>query len=110
MSIIKTVAEYEFVNDFQQSRPNCFSVSALRRMFQWYDSMYYDWEFDMDEACGEWTEYDDAAKMWDENHGLDRNLPHLYDPDQLEDLLTAMASRGITFAQLDNGCWLTREP
>ena len=64
MSIIKTVAEYEFVSDFQEFRPNSFSVPALRHIFEFYNALDFGWEFDIDEVCGEWSEYDDAAKMW----------------------------------------------
>lgn len=34
---------------------------------------------------------------------MDYNLPHLYDPDQLEDLVTAMESRGFNVIETESG-------
>ena len=72
----------------------CFSKSALAAIIDWYDEQEIDQEADAAELRGEWTEYESASELWRCNRQVDFNLPHLYDPDQLEDLVTAMESRG----------------
>ena len=56
----------------------------------------------------EWTEYESASELWRCNRQVDFNLPHLYDPDQLEDLVTAMESRGYNIIETEAG-WLVKE-
>lgn len=87
----------------------CFSKSALAAMIDWYDERKIDQEADAAELRGEWTEYEDAGAMWDENREVDDTLPHIYDPDQLESLTDAMEARGFNILRTESGSWLVRE-
>ena len=86
----------------------CFSKSALAAIIDWYDEQEIDQEADAAELRGEWTEYESASELWRCNRQVDFNLPHLYDPDQLEDLVTAMESRGYNIIETEAG-WLVKE-
>lgn len=85
-----------------------FSKPALAAIIDWYDEQEIDQEADAAELRGEWTEYENASELWRCNRQVDYNLPHLYDPDQLEDLVTAMESRGFNVIETEGG-YLVRE-
>ena len=85
-----------------------FSKSALAAIIDWHDEQEIDQEADAAELRGEWTEYESASELWRCNRQVDFNLPHLYDPDQLEDLVTAMESRGYNIIETEAG-WLVKE-
>lgn len=80
-----------------------FSKPALAAIIDWYDEQEIDQEADAAELRGEWTEYESASELWRCNRQVDFNLPHLYDPDQLEDLVTAMESRGFNVIETESG-------
>lgn len=80
-----------------------FSKPALAAIIDWYDEQEIDQEADTAELRGEWTEYEDASELWLCNRQVDHNLPLLYDPDQLEDLVTAMESRGLSVIETESG-------
>lgn len=90
-------------------RPKDFSLEALPHLFEWYSNMEQDWEIDLDEMAGEWSEYDDAGAMWRDFHEVDEALPIIYDPDQLESLNDAMEARGFNIIRTESGGWLIHE-
>lgn len=90
-------------------RPKDFSLEALPHLFEWYSNMEQDWEIDLDEMAGEWSEYDDAGAMWRDFHEVDEALPIIYDPDQLESLTDAMEARGFNIIRTESGGWLIHE-
>lgn len=80
-----------------------FTKPALAAIIDWYDEQGFDEEADAAELRGEWTEYESASELWRCNRHVDYNLPHFYDPDQLEDLVTAMESRGYNVIETESG-------
>lgn len=80
-----------------------FTKPALAAIIDWYDEQEIDQEADAAELRGEWTEYESASEMWLCNRKVDHNLPLLYDPDQLENLVTAMESRGFNVIETESG-------
>ena len=90
-------------------RPKDFSLEALPHLFEWYSNMEQDWEIDLDEMAGEWSEYDAAGAMWRDFNEVDEALPIIYDPDQLESLTDAMEARGFNIIRTESGGWLIHE-
>jgi hypothetical protein len=61
-----TMTEDSFLNYWPESRKDQFSLNALRAMFQWYDELDQDLEFDPIAFCCEWSEYPNFSDAyWD---------------------------------------------
>ncbi|MCR2035893.1 hypothetical protein [Adlercreutzia mucosicola] len=88
---------------------NCFSKAALAAIIDWYDADGTDEEVDPGKLRGEWTEYRSAADMWNDYHYFDKGLPTVYEPDQLEDLVTAIEDVKGNVIQTESGTWLVQE-
>ena len=60
MSIKKTITEQQFINEFMSIRPDNFCYDSLRRLYEFYDEVYYDTDMELDviAICCDWTEYD----------------------------------------------------
>ena len=86
-----------------------FSKSALAAIIDWHDEQEIDQEADAAELRGEWTEYESASELWRCNRQVDFNLPHLYDPDQLESLTDALEAVGYNIIRTETGGWRVHE-
>lgn len=87
----------------------CFSKAALAAIIDWYDENGVDQEADAAELRGEWNEYESAAEFWRNCRQADRNLPHFYDPEQLEALVDAVEAETGDVIQTEIGTWLVHE-
>ena len=59
-----TLNEYKFIDAFNRARPNQFSHEALRALFDYYEEIAPDMEFDPIAICCEWSE----VAQGDEEH------------------------------------------
>lgn len=66
-----TITENTFLNHWPESRKDQFSLNALRAMFQWYDELDQDLEFDPIAFCCEWSEYKNYSEAYEDLEGRD---------------------------------------
>ena len=107
MSVITTVSDNEFASWMREIYPGEYSGYALDFLYEWYDGLDKDWDFDACEVHVEWDEYEDAGDVWQEYSWM---IPGagVYDPDRYDELLEAMADR-MTCCRLGNGHTLVHE-
>lgn len=64
--MIETLSQDQFVNRFLQVRPDSFSPSALRELYNFYEEMGLDVEFDPVAIDCEFVEYASCVECTDE--------------------------------------------
>lgn len=99
-----TLTESDFVNRFLEIRPENFSREALRALFDYYECISVDTEFDPIAICCDWTEYDSfqaAAEAYDWDGAVDAD-------DERADLNERKAQEWLfdqtTVLELSSGC------
>lgn len=98
-----TVEDFEHICN--RCNIECFSRPAMAAIIDWYDTNDVDQELDCSDLGGQWYEYTSAAEMWYDYAHLDKGLPHLYDPEQTDDLVAAIEAKIGDVIQTEAG-WL----
>ena len=80
--IIQRITEDQFINEFEDIRPNNFSIVGLCAMYEWLENMSEDdskpYELDVIAICCEFSEYDSLDEIKD-NYGDGLTLDEVYD-------------------------------
>ena len=105
MSIIITLDENEFIKQFEEYRPNDFSIEALRELFNYYDS-FDDLEFDPVSIACEWSEYSPSELKSAYDYMLDQD-DDMSDDEYIDELFDLLDTRTTIFDL--NGSYLIQE-
>tara|TARA_R110000803_G_scaffold24702_1_gene59314 strand:- start:743 stop:1057 length:315 start_codon:yes stop_codon:yes gene_type:complete len=87
MTIVKTLNEYQFADEFNKVRPDQFSYEALKTLYNYLDELYSEemgigsYELDVIALCCNYAEYDSLSDFND-NYGTDfERLVDIVDTD-----------------------------
>ena len=91
--IIQRITEDQFINEFEDIRPNNFSIVGLCALYEWLENMSEDidkpYELDVIAICCEFTEYASLAEI-QANYGAGLTL----DDFQYDTIVIELANGG----------------
>lgn len=74
--ITQTINKYQFMDAFNNLRPNNFSDDGLEVLFEYLDNLDHDIDLDVISLCCQFSEYENWQEFQSENPGFE-NLDEL---------------------------------
>lgn len=96
----KDLTLWEFEEEFRDADRDYFSRDGYQFLYDYY-SEFPDWELDVVEVCGEWSEYDDDDLISDYDYLVDTS--EYEDDDELVEAIARKLENETYYAKLDNG-------